>query len=145
MPNSGVSCPVREGFGIPANASGLRVVHRQTFRAPVNAAGARSGCFKSVRDKPAVLPQITPNNHPSEFCFEKQPEHQTAGRPACSLESAKVGWNVMREMFNRWTRTLEKYFLEVIYKQRTGCLAETVRSMLFVCSKVFHLAAKARR
>jgi tetraacyldisaccharide 4'-kinase len=51
----------------------------------------------------------------------------------------------MRERFRAWTEAVETFVLEVIFEQRRGHRAAIVRGMLFVLSKGFALAVKARR
>ncbi len=51
----------------------------------------------------------------------------------------------MRESFRVWTENLETFFLEVIFEQRRGYRAATVRSLLYLLSKVFQVAVKFRR
>src|SRR5437870_7905676 len=51
----------------------------------------------------------------------------------------------MRERFRAWTETLETFLLEVILEERPGTRAALVRTLLFLCSKVFQVAIKVRR
>src|SRR5438445_3109326 len=51
----------------------------------------------------------------------------------------------MREKFRVWTGNLETFLLEVIFEQRRGTWAATVRAALFALSKIFQVAVKARR
>jgi tetraacyldisaccharide 4'-kinase len=51
----------------------------------------------------------------------------------------------MREVIRAWTEATETFVLEVIFEQRPGKLAFTVRSLLFALSKVFQVAVKTRR
>jgi len=51
----------------------------------------------------------------------------------------------MRERFRAWTETLETFVLEVIFEERRGTRAALVRSLLYLCSKLFQVAIKTRR
>jgi tetraacyldisaccharide 4'-kinase len=51
----------------------------------------------------------------------------------------------MRERFRAWTETLETFVLEVIFEERRGSRAALVRSLLYLCSRLFQVAVKARR
>ena len=51
----------------------------------------------------------------------------------------------MREVIRAWTEATETFVLEVIFEQRPGKLAFTVRSILFALSKIFQVAVKTRR
>jgi tetraacyldisaccharide 4'-kinase len=51
----------------------------------------------------------------------------------------------MREAIRAWTEATETFVLEVIFEQRPGKLAFTVRSVLFALSKIFQVAVKTRR
>ena len=51
----------------------------------------------------------------------------------------------MREQFRNWTEAFETFVLEVIMEQRRGKRAALARVVLFMLSKVFHLAIKIRR
>jgi tetraacyldisaccharide 4'-kinase len=51
----------------------------------------------------------------------------------------------MRETIRAWTEATETFVLEVIFEQRPGKLAFTVRSVLFALSKIFQVAVKTRR
>src|SRR5215468_646241 len=51
----------------------------------------------------------------------------------------------MREKLRAWTESVETFFLEVVLQERRGTRATVVRSLLYACSKVFHVAIKARR
>ena len=51
----------------------------------------------------------------------------------------------MREYFLAWTESLEQFVLDVIYGQRKGKRAALLRAVLYLLSKVFTVAVKARR
>src|SRR5438445_799703 len=51
----------------------------------------------------------------------------------------------MRERFRAWIEAAETFVLEVIFEQRRGTWAATVRAALFALSKIFQVAVKARR
>jgi tetraacyldisaccharide 4'-kinase len=51
----------------------------------------------------------------------------------------------MRETFRAWMESLETFVLEVIFDERRGALAGTVRVLLFGASKLFAVAVKLRR
>jgi tetraacyldisaccharide 4'-kinase len=51
----------------------------------------------------------------------------------------------MSEPLRRWTETAETFFLEVIFEQRRGRLASTVRGLLHGLSHAYRLAIKVRR
>ena len=51
---------------------------------------------------------------------------------------------MLRENFRAWTETAETFILEVIFEQRRGKRAATVRASLFLLSKVFQVAVKLR-
>jgi tetraacyldisaccharide 4'-kinase len=51
----------------------------------------------------------------------------------------------MSEPLRRWTETAETFFLEVIFEQRRGRLASTVRAALHAFSYVYRAAIKLRR
>ena len=51
----------------------------------------------------------------------------------------------MRENFRSWIEDAETYVLEVIFEERRGKLASTLRTALFGLSKVFELLVKLRR
>ena len=51
----------------------------------------------------------------------------------------------MREFYRAWTETVETFVLQVIFDQRRGKRAAVVRASLYVLSRVFALAVKARR
>ena len=51
----------------------------------------------------------------------------------------------MREWFRNWTESAETFILEVIFEQRRGKRAATVRFILLVLSNVFAVAVKLRR
>ncbi len=51
----------------------------------------------------------------------------------------------MRESFRVWAENFETFFLEVIFDQRHGFRASLARGILYILSKVFHLAVKTRR
>ena len=51
----------------------------------------------------------------------------------------------MREKFRAWMESLETFVLEVIFDERRGALAGTVRVLLFGASKLFAVAVKLRR
>jgi tetraacyldisaccharide 4'-kinase len=51
----------------------------------------------------------------------------------------------MRERFRAWTETLETFVLEVIFDERRGKRAAIVRSLLYLCSKLFQAGVKIRR
>ena len=51
----------------------------------------------------------------------------------------------MREYFLAWTESLEQFVLDVIYGQRKGKRAALLRVVLYLLSKVFTVAVKARR
>lgn len=51
----------------------------------------------------------------------------------------------MRERIRNWTEAFETFVLEVIMEQRRGKRAALARVILFLLSKVFHLAIKIRR
>jgi len=51
----------------------------------------------------------------------------------------------MRERFRAWTETLETFVLEVIFEERRGTRAALVRSLLYLCSKLFQAGVKVRR
>lgn len=51
----------------------------------------------------------------------------------------------MSEPLRRWTETAETFFLEVIFEQRRGRLASTVRGALHVFSYFYRAAIKLRR
>ena len=51
----------------------------------------------------------------------------------------------MRETFRAWMESLETFVLEVIFDERRGALAGTVRVILFGASKLFAVAVKLRR
>ena len=51
----------------------------------------------------------------------------------------------MRETFRVWTENLETFLLEVIFEERRGTRATLTRAVLYVCSKLFHVAIKIRR
>jgi tetraacyldisaccharide 4'-kinase len=51
----------------------------------------------------------------------------------------------MRERFRAWTEAVETFVLEVIFEKRRGPRAAILRGTLFVLSKVFTVAVKARR
>src|SRR5439155_7623873 len=51
----------------------------------------------------------------------------------------------MRERFRAWTENFETFLLEVILEERPGTRAALVRTLLFLCSKVFQVAIKVRR
>ena len=50
----------------------------------------------------------------------------------------------MREYFLAWTEALEQFVLDVIYGQRKGKRAALLRAVLYLLSKVFTVAVKAR-
>ena len=50
----------------------------------------------------------------------------------------------MREYFLAWTESLEQFVLDVIYGQRKGKRAALLRAVLYLLSKVFTVAVKAR-
>ena len=50
----------------------------------------------------------------------------------------------MREYFLAWTEALEQFVLDVIYGQRKGKRAALLRAALYLLSKVFTVAVKAR-
>lgn len=51
----------------------------------------------------------------------------------------------MRETFRVWVENLETFVLEVIFDERRGARAGTVRGLLFGASKLFAVAVKLRR
>ena len=51
----------------------------------------------------------------------------------------------MRERFRAWTENVETFLLEVILEERRGARAAIVRTLLYGCSKLFHLAVITRR
>jgi tetraacyldisaccharide 4'-kinase len=51
----------------------------------------------------------------------------------------------MREKLRAWNEAAETFILEVIFEERRGALANSVRSLLYVLSKVFQVAVKLRR
>lgn len=51
----------------------------------------------------------------------------------------------MRDTIREWTENLETFVLEVIFEQRRGKRAATVRFILYLLSKVFQVAVKTRR
>jgi tetraacyldisaccharide 4'-kinase len=51
----------------------------------------------------------------------------------------------MTETLRAWTDDLYTFGLEVIFEQRRGKMAALLRSVLFVCSKIWQLAVKVRR
>ncbi len=51
----------------------------------------------------------------------------------------------MRERFRAWTEGVETFLLEVILEERRGARAAIVRTLLYGCSKLFHVAVIARR
>ena len=51
----------------------------------------------------------------------------------------------MRQRLRAWTEQLETFLLEVIVEERPGTREALVRSLLYVFSKGFHAAIKARR
>src|SRR5438445_3947933 len=51
----------------------------------------------------------------------------------------------MREKLRAWTETIETFLLEVILEERRGKLASAVRTLLYLCSKLFQIAIKTRR
>ncbi len=51
----------------------------------------------------------------------------------------------MRETLRTWTEETETFVLEVIFGQRRGKLAATVRGLLYVLSFLFHQIIKVRR
>ncbi|MEK7686476.1 MAG: tetraacyldisaccharide 4'-kinase [Verrucomicrobiota bacterium] len=51
----------------------------------------------------------------------------------------------MRETIRDWTENLETFVLEVIFEQRRGKRAATIRFILYLLSKVFQVAVKTRR
>ncbi len=51
----------------------------------------------------------------------------------------------MREWIRVWTENAETFVLEVIFEQRRGAKAALARAFLYLCSKLFEVAVKARR
>ncbi len=51
----------------------------------------------------------------------------------------------MRERFRAWTEGVETFLLEVILEERRGARAAIVRTLLYFCSKMFHVAVITRR
>src|SRR6516165_3477118 len=51
----------------------------------------------------------------------------------------------MRERFLVWRENIETFFLEVVFEQRKDYRAAIVRGILYLLSKLFQLAVKARR
>ena len=51
----------------------------------------------------------------------------------------------MREAIRGWTEAVETFALEVIFEQRQGRRATALRGVLFILSKAFAVAVKARR
>jgi len=51
----------------------------------------------------------------------------------------------MREQIRTWTENFETFVLEVIFEQRKGKRAALMRGFLFLLSKIFEVAVKARR
>src|SRR6202795_4609663 len=51
----------------------------------------------------------------------------------------------MREKFRDWTETVETFFLDVIFEHRQDYRAKFTRALLYLFSKLFHVAVKARR
>ncbi len=51
----------------------------------------------------------------------------------------------MRETIREWTENLETFVLEVIFEQRRGKRAATIRFILYLLSKAFQVAVKTRR
>ena len=51
----------------------------------------------------------------------------------------------MRSALLSFTRSLERYVLEVSFGERRGMVANLTRYQLLLCSKVFDLAIKVRR
>ncbi len=51
----------------------------------------------------------------------------------------------MREKFRDWTENIETFFLDVIFEHRQDYRAKFTRALLYLSSKLFHVAVKARR
>ena len=51
----------------------------------------------------------------------------------------------MRDTFKVWWENIETFILEVIFEERRGAPAASVRALLFGGSKLFQVAVKARR
>jgi len=51
----------------------------------------------------------------------------------------------MREKLRAWTESVETFLLEVILEERRGTWAAIVRTLLYLCSKLFQVAIKIRR
>jgi tetraacyldisaccharide 4'-kinase len=51
----------------------------------------------------------------------------------------------MREKWRDWMESGETFFLEVIFEERRGTIAEVTRGSLFFLSKLFQVAIKTRR
>lgn len=51
----------------------------------------------------------------------------------------------MREKLRAWNEAIETYALEVIFEERRGAMANTLRGFLYVLSKVFQVVVKLRR
>src|SRR5882762_3445465 len=51
----------------------------------------------------------------------------------------------MREKLRAWTESVETFLLEVILEERRGTWPAIVRTLLYLCSKLFQVAIKIRR